>query len=133
MDEKVLRELGLTEEQAGRAAALLNKEEERLRLALKEQAVLLALAAAGARNPRVVKAAIDLEQVELTEDGELQGLQEQVEALKRSDGYLFETVQPAGFGGVIRCDSGVRHGGMGAMGFSELSDAEYYATVLSRR
>ena len=43
----------------------------------------------GAKNIKAIKALIDMEQVKL-EDGELIGFDNQIEALKESDGYLFE-------------------------------------------
>ncbi|MCI8594110.1 MAG: hypothetical protein HFF09_02500 [Oscillospiraceae bacterium] len=137
MEKEKLVSFGLTAEQAEQVFTLLNEEVERLRGALKEQAVLLALAAAGAKNPKVVKAALDLERVELTADGELTGLNEQVEALKKSDGYLFETARSgknaAENGMAVHFDSGFSHGRMGGTDLSGLSDAEYYAAVMKKR
>lgn len=45
----------------------------------------------GAKNIKAIKALIDMEQVKL-EEGELTGFDTQIEALKESDGYLFEEV-----------------------------------------
>lgn len=54
-----------------------------------------ALAAAGAKNNKAVRALLDLSGVKLEEDGKLAGFAEQLEALQKSDGYLFaETQQP---------------------------------------
>lgn len=54
-----------------------------------------ALAAAGAKNNKAVRALLDLSGVKLEEDGKLAGFAEQLEALQKSDAYLFaETQQP---------------------------------------
>ncbi len=58
-----------------------------------DNAVELSLSGAKARNSKAVKAMIDMAKVKLGEDGKLTGLDEQVEALKKSDGYLFEALQ----------------------------------------
>lgn len=44
-----------------------------------------------ARNPRAVKALLDMDIVKLGDDGKVAGLFEQIETLKESDSYLFET------------------------------------------
>ncbi len=51
------------------------------------------LTAAGARNNKAVRALLDLTNVQLGEDGRLAGWQEQLEALQKSDGYLFAAQQ----------------------------------------
>lgn len=54
-----------------------------------------ALVAAGAKNNKAVRALLDLSGVKLEEDGKLAGFAEQLEALQKSDAYLFaETQQP---------------------------------------
>lgn len=55
----------------------------------KQAAIDLALVKNGARNPKAVNALLDSEKVELTEEG-IKGLDEQLEALKESDAYLFQ-------------------------------------------
>ena len=52
-----------------------------------------ALTAAGAKNIKTVKALLDLSRVNQGEDGRLCGLDEQLEAVRRSDGYLFAEKQ----------------------------------------
>lgn len=47
-----------------------------------------ALREAKAKNPKAVKALLDIEAVKLTED-KIDGLEDQLKALKKSDGYLF--------------------------------------------
>lgn len=54
----------------------------------KSSAIDLALTQAGAKNIKAAKALLDSESLELTDEG-LKGLDEQLAALKESDGYLF--------------------------------------------
>ncbi|MBO7318444.1 MAG: phage scaffolding protein [Clostridia bacterium] len=69
-----------------------NKDTAALKL---DSAVNLALVQAKVKNPKLAKAALDMSVIKL--DGEnLLGLTEQVEALKESDGYLFDTDEGAG-------------------------------------
>lgn len=56
----------------------------------KQAAIDLALVKNGAKNPKAVNALLDSEKVELTDEG-IKGLDEQLEALKESDAYLFQT------------------------------------------
>ncbi|HGF7794859.1 TPA: phage scaffolding protein [Enterococcus faecium] len=55
----------------------------------KTSAIELALTQAGARNIKAAKALLDSEKLELTDEG-IKGLDEQLNTLKESDGYLFE-------------------------------------------
>lgn len=55
--------------------------------------VKLELKSAKARNEKAVKALLDLETVKINEDGKLIGLNEQLEKLKETDNYLFDTQQ----------------------------------------
>ncbi|WP_368488391.1 phage scaffolding protein [Clostridium sp. BJN0013] len=48
------------------------------------------LTTVGARNPKVLKGLLDLGKLTLEDNGNFIGLREQVEAVKESDGYLFE-------------------------------------------
>lgn len=54
----------------------------------KSSAIDLALTQAGAKNIKAAKALLDGESLELTDEG-LKGLDDQLAALKESDGYLF--------------------------------------------
>lgn len=57
-----------------------------------DAAVDAALTGAKAKNTTAVKALLkDLDKVELAEDGTIKGLSEQIEALQKSDEYLFDT------------------------------------------
>lgn len=58
-----------------------------------DNAIDLALSGAKAKNSKAVKAYMDLSKVKLGEDGQLTGFSEQLEALQKSDGYLFDTPQ----------------------------------------
>ena len=61
-----------------------------------DNAVDAALAAVGAKNVKTVKALLDLTKIKQSEDGALNGLNEQLEAVRKSDGYLFaEKEQPS--------------------------------------
>ena len=61
-----------------------------------DNAVDAALAAVGAKNVKTVKALLDLTKIKQGEDGTLNGLNEQLEAVRKSDGYLFaEKEQPS--------------------------------------
>lgn len=55
----------------------------------KNSAIELALAGAKAKNPKAVKALLDGDKLELTDEG-IKGLDEQLQALQESDAYLFE-------------------------------------------
>ncbi|BDZ30621.1 phage scaffolding protein [Lactiplantibacillus sp. WILCCON 0030] len=49
-----------------------------------------ALTDAKARNPKAVRGLLDMDKVKLTDDGKLDGFGEQLDALKKSDAYLFD-------------------------------------------
>lgn len=49
-----------------------------------------ALTDAKARNPRAVRGLLDMDKVKLTDDGKLDGFDDQLTALKKSDAYLFD-------------------------------------------
>ncbi|PQF24816.1 phage scaffolding protein [Enterococcus mundtii] len=59
----------------------------------KSSAIDLALTQAGAKNIKAAKALLDSESLELKDEG-LKGLDEQLAALKESDGYLFGSNEP---------------------------------------
>ncbi|MEY6548799.1 phage scaffolding protein, partial [Listeria monocytogenes] len=83
----------------------------------KGAALDLALANAKARNPKAVKALLDNDKLELTDEG-LKGLDEQLGALQESDAYLFaqESENVALKWGV----SGNQTGGTGGQGALKL-------------
>ena len=72
-----------------------------------DSAVSMALVEAKAKNPKLARAALDMSVIKL--DGEkLLGLNEQLEALKKSDAYLFD-IEEGGQGGA-RVNTGGSHG-----------------------
>lgn len=100
MNKEELQTLGLSEEQAEKVLTEMDNlqkahkaEMQQLKL---DNAIDNALSAAGARNNKAVRALLDLSGVQLGEDGQLSGWQEQLEALQKSDGYLFAKTQPGG-------------------------------------
>lgn len=64
-------------------------EEELAKLKL-ENAVEIALSGAKAKNGKAVRAMLDMSKVKIGEDGKLSGFADQLEALKKSDGYMFD-------------------------------------------
>lgn len=58
-----------------------------------DNAVEVALSGAKAKNSKAVKAMLDMAKVKIGEDGKLSGFDEQIEALKKSDGWMFDTDQ----------------------------------------
>ena len=83
-----------------------------------DSAVNMALIEKKAKNPKLVKAALDMSTIKL--DGEkLLGFDEQLDKIKESDAYLFETEQkkdPEG-GGAHVYNTGGEHGGGGTDSF----------------
>ncbi len=64
-----------------------------------DNAIENALTAAGAKNSKAVKALLDVSKVKLGEDGKLSGWDEQIKAIQKSDGYLFNTKPQNNFRG----------------------------------
>lgn len=62
-------------------------------LSQKQSAIDLSLVKHGAKNPKAVAALLDSEKIQLGEKG-VEGLDEQLEALKTSDAYLFQSNEP---------------------------------------
>ena len=56
-------------------------------------AVEMALNGAKAKNIKAVRAMLDDTKIKLDDDGKLTGFDEQIEALKKSDGYMFDIKQ----------------------------------------
>lgn len=82
----------IEELQSANAQQQKNHEAEIAQLKL-NSAVDAALAAAGAKNVKTVKALLDLAKVKLGEDGKLTGFEDQLTALQKSDDYLFADKQ----------------------------------------
>lgn len=64
-----------------------------------DNAVDSALTAAGAKNNKAVKAMLDMTGVKLDKEGNLTGLKEQLDGVKKSDSYMFNAAGSAGFKG----------------------------------
>jgi len=58
-----------------------------------DNAVDVALSGAKAKNSKAIKAMLDMSKVKVGEDGKLSGFDEQLEALKKSDGYMFDATE----------------------------------------
>lgn len=56
-----------------------------------DAAVDAAITDAKGKNAKAIKALLDLTKAELADDGTIKGLSEQLEAVKKSDAYLFDT------------------------------------------
>ena len=56
-------------------------------------AIEKALTSAKAKNIKAVKALLSLDEAELSDDGSIKGLTEQIEAVKKDNDYLFEAVE----------------------------------------
>lgn len=77
--------------QIGELQAEIKAKDDEIRSVKLNAAVDAALIAAGAKNVIAAKALIaGLNDLELSEDGSVKGLEEKISALKASDGYLFE-------------------------------------------
>ena len=79
----------------------LTKELQQTKL---NSAVDSALSKAKVRNSKAAKALLNMDEVKLNDKGEVEGLDDQISSLKKTDGYLFdqgnkEPYQPQGGGG----------------------------------
>lgn len=70
----------------------------------KDAAVDAAIMQAKGKNAKAIRALLDLDKVTLREDGTLEGLD--LETLKKSDGYLFDTVQTVTRGNGVQSGDG---------------------------
>ena len=85
----------------------ISAKNDELRRVKVNAAVDTALIAAGAKNIVAVKALIEgLDKMELLEDGSVKGLKEKIDAVKKSDGYLFEQCGKLTMRGVKPGESG---------------------------
>lgn len=64
-----------------------------------DNAIDVAMTAAGAKNGKAVKALIDVSKVKLGEDGKLTGWDDQIKEIQKSDAYLFNAKQQNTFRG----------------------------------
>lgn len=80
-------------------AKLIEEYENKIKTNEFNYALDSALTSAKCKNSKALKALLDIEGIKY-QDGKLNGLEEQLNALKESDSYLFETSVPANTGGV---------------------------------
>lgn len=119
--DEVYREMREWKEKAGAglgeaAAAETEKLRQELETLRFDGALEKALSGAKARNSKAVRALLDMEQLQW-EDGNLTGIQEQLEALKESESFLFDREE----NGFYQPAAGAE-----ATDFSRMSDREYY-------
>ena len=108
-------------------AELQTKYDNDLAAAKLDSAVTLALMNAKARDPKLVKALLDMSVVKLDGD-QLLGVTEQLSKITESHGYLFAGEEPGG-DNTTRINTGAPHASGGKPDFSKMTDAEYYAYV----
>ena len=85
-----------------------------------------AITTAKGKNAKAIKALLNLENAELNDDGTIKGLAEQIEALQKSDSYLFDiTSKKTQVKGAAPGESGNEDGDKGVdtskMSYSELA------------
>lgn len=91
-----------------------------------------ALLTAKAKNPKLAKAALNMELIKLDGDNVL-GLNEQLEKLKESDGYLFDVASNDDQNNSsFRMNSGGEHRTGQDAEYDKMSDEEYYRTTLKK-
>ena len=71
-----------------------DKEIEKVKFDFKLEAKMKEI---GAKNAKAIKALINMEEVKLGENGELEGFDNQIETLKETDSYLFNTEEVKGY------------------------------------
>lgn len=69
-----------------------NQDLESARL---DSAIKLAVAKSGTRSEKALMGMLDTNAIKIDKDGKITGLDEQIEAIKKSDGFLFEPIKPA--------------------------------------
>lgn len=117
--DEVCREMKDWKEKAGDSSSAV-AENGRLRQELEtlrfDTVLDQALMTAKARNRKAVRALLDTEQLGLDENGTLTGLSEQLDALRKSDAFLFEGERQEPY----------RPAAGGDIDFSRMSDRDYY-------
>lgn len=115
----------------GDMAALQTKYDSDLAAAKLDNALNLALMEAKARDPKLVKALLDMSIIK--HDGEtVLGLKDQLDNIVNTHSYLFEVDDP-GNGGTTRTATGAAHVTNNKPDFSKMSDAEYYAYIAANK
>lgn len=75
------------------------------------------------RNNKAVLSLLNMDSVKV-EDGKLKGLDEQIKALRESDGYLFEDYKPNGFGDDANLDNKSKNNALTKEKFQSMSYKE---------
>ena len=114
----------------GDMAALQTKYDSDLAAAKLDNALNLALMEAKARDPKLVKALLDMTIIKY--DGEtLLGLKDQLDNIVNTHGYLF-AAEENGEGGT-RTNTGAAHVPNNKPDFSKMTDAEYYSYIAANK
>ena len=111
----------------GDMAALQTKYDSDLAAARLDNAVNMALVEAKARDPKLVKALLDMSVVKQDGDTVL-GLKDQLEKITGSHSYLFASADPEP-DPTTRTNTAGAHVPNNKPDFSKMSDSEYYAYV----
>lgn len=77
----------------------IKEKEDALIETRKQFAIESAIKDQKGKNPKAIKALLDMDKVEIDDNGKIEGIEDQIKALKESDPYLFDEVEPAGTGG----------------------------------
>lgn len=116
----------------GDMAALQSKYDSDLAAAKLDNALNLALVEAKARDPKLVKALLDMSLIK--QDGDnLLGLKDQLEKITGTHAYLFAEGDPNPGDPSTRTSTGVPHVPNNKPDFSKMSDAEYYAYMAANK
>jgi hypothetical protein len=91
------------------------------------------LSKAGARNPKTIKALLDMDKLKNV-DGNIIGLKDQMDNLKKDESYLFnESSNDDDLNKTkVTVNSGGSHGGAAETEFEKMSDAEYYTAMAKK-
>ncbi len=92
-----------------------------------DNAVNAALISAGAKNKKAVRALLETKDFMLDENGDVSGLEEQIKALKESDGYMFESAPK--LKGVVPGES---KDGLPGKSFDEMTYSEQMAYLATK-
>ena len=113
-------------------AALQTKYDSDLAAAKLDNALNLALMEAKARDPKLVKALLDMSVIK--QDGEtLLGLKDQLEKITGTHSYLFAGEEPGNTDPTTRTSTAGAHVPNNKPDFSKMSDAEYYAYMAAQK
>ena len=101
-----------------------------------DAALDLALIQNKAKNPKIIKAALNMENIKLDGD-KILGLDEQLSTLKENEGYLFDAESDPNqnanaSSSSFRANSGGGHGNNSNLDYNAMSDEEYYQTVMKK-